>query len=631
MAIQRLGRLGRDRDNFLWRKRQTSRSLYNEVRLLNPRSSIRLLEILAGTQEIVFCNLRTVPLNNTGPYEGLSYHWAGDVIKDHVYVNGVSMPVRGNLHNALKYLRYPDRSRIIWADAICIDQERDEEGGEKTHQLPLMSRIYGQAQRTVAYIGREATGNGGTHILNAFVQQLLRSIEKLRRTTEWANALGDIAHYLSPDMREAYNIPHDDDIGWETLGHLVSRSWVKRMWVVQEAAVSREVVIQCGPYSFDLANIAEAFNLMWTLNVPVINTLSSHFKALLAARNKQKGEQERPLLSVVIRHWLSDCERKQDKIYALRGLATDIKPGMFGNEFNYNKSPDVVYTEFARDAIRLYGNLDILSALAPFHEDRSRALPSWVPDWRVFKDRTFLYRPPEPAPEPGPCTIKFKASGDSRTEPVFSDDGRRLQLQGHILDTITHVGDMRPGTRTAREAVSHFISWRNDIARCSTSTHYAPTSEPIIDVFYHTITMSNISAFLEDALPEYRTFDHSLLMLAARLHVPDNPYNEHTQVLVSPGVWEVVPSWMSIEKSVVTSASRPSVNRRMVRTEKGYLGLVHGQARIGDKIGIMKGGAMPLVIRRDGGGWMVVGDGYVHGVMMGEGFEEGKCEGFWIS
>jgi hypothetical protein len=569
-------------------------------------------------------------LENTGDYEGLSYHWAGDVIENHVYVNEHPMPVRGNLYNALRYLRYPDQSRILWVDALCIDQARNEKNGEKTHQLPLMSRIYSQAQRTVAYIGVEATDAGGTHILDGFVKQLLRSIEQLRLTTDWANSLGRSAHHLDTHMRSIYDIPDDDYIGWRTLGHLVSRSWVERMWVVQEAAVAREVVIQCGPYSFDLDDIAAAFGLMWTLNVPEISNMSTQFKSILAERDRQKTVQKRPLLSLVIRHWLSDCERKQDKIYALRGLATDVGPGGFGNDFDYKKSVESVYTEFARDAIRLYRNLDILSALAPFHEDRSPKLPSWVPDWRVFRNYTFVCRRPEDGPDPGPCTVTFRASGDTCADPAFSRNGQRMQLHGHIFETIIAVGDMRPGSRTAREAVAHFIGWRNDIARCSTEMHYAPTSEPMIDVFYHTITMSNLSAFLDDALAEYKAFDRSLLMLADRLHYAVDPDDEHMQVQVA-GVWEVVPPWASIESSVVTSASRPSVSRRMIRTDGGYLGLVHGQARIGDRIALFRGGAMPLVIRQCGKVWQVVGDGYVHGVMMGEKFEDGKCEAFWFA
>ncbi|KAF2024153.1 hypothetical protein EK21DRAFT_94328 [Setomelanomma holmii] len=239
---------------------------------------------------------------------------------------------------------------------------------------------------------------------------------------------------------------------------------------------------------------------------------------------------------------------------------------MHDNNFNYEKSADVVYTEFAQDAIKVGRNLDILSALAAFHKDRSPGLPSWVSDWRVFGSYTFLYRRPEPPPEPGPCTILFTASVRTTTDPTFSEDGRRVLLHGHVLDTIIDVGEIRPGRRTPREAVAHFIGWRNKIARCLHEKTYRPTGELMIDVFYHNITMANFFSFLNEALAEYKVFDRSLLMLTDRLedrHDHYYPGGDIPQVEVA-GVWETVPSWSSIEKSVVTSASRPSVNRRVV-------------------------------------------------------------------
>jgi hypothetical protein len=53
-------------------------SLYDQVPLQDPASEIRLLELLPGTTDPIKCRLRSVPLAETGDYEGLSYHWSGD-------------------------------------------------------------------------------------------------------------------------------------------------------------------------------------------------------------------------------------------------------------------------------------------------------------------------------------------------------------------------------------------------------------------------------------------------------------------------------------------------------------------------------------------------------------------------
>lgn len=55
----------------------------------------------------------------------------------------------GNLIKALDDLRYPDKPRIFWADAICINQ-RDSD--EKAHQVKLMRVIFAKATAVCAWL-----------------------------------------------------------------------------------------------------------------------------------------------------------------------------------------------------------------------------------------------------------------------------------------------------------------------------------------------------------------------------------------------------------------------------------------------------------------------------------------------
>jgi hypothetical protein len=68
----------------------------------------------------------------------------------------------------------------------------------------------------------------------------------------------------------------------------------------------------------------------------------------------------------------------------------------------------------------------------------------------------------------------------------------------------------------------------------------------------------------------------------------------------------------------------------MIRTQKGYVALVPRLTKEGDWIAICQGGAMPLVIRRDGEHWVLVGESYVHGLMSGEAWNEEKCQDMWF-
>jgi hypothetical protein len=64
-----------------------------------------------------------------------------------------SFDVTVNLHAALLRLRNHFMERILWVDAIYIDQENQE---EKKHQIQFMAKIYSQANHVVVWLGDAA-------------------------------------------------------------------------------------------------------------------------------------------------------------------------------------------------------------------------------------------------------------------------------------------------------------------------------------------------------------------------------------------------------------------------------------------------------------------------------------------
>lgn len=141
------------------------------------------------------------------------------------------------------------------------------------------------------------------------------------------------------------------------------------------------------------------------------------------------------------------------------------------------------------------------------------------------------------------------------------------------------------------------------------------------------MTMGNVRGFLHNPLDEYHAFDHTITTLAQRWGLADKAPAGLLQRLGLKKKKHVEASMLV--QSLVFSASGTSVNRRLVRTRTGYLGLVPFHSRSGDKIGLFRGGALPLVIREVSNGyWHVVGDAYVHGVMMGEVYDDGCCHEF---
>jgi hypothetical protein len=103
------------------------------------------------------CELFEYSLQGSGKgphlYEALSYTWGGLDKSCSISINKQYLPVTVNLHMALTRLRDHFLERIIWVDAICIDQNNEEEKG---YQVELMAKIYSKASCVLVWLGQTA-------------------------------------------------------------------------------------------------------------------------------------------------------------------------------------------------------------------------------------------------------------------------------------------------------------------------------------------------------------------------------------------------------------------------------------------------------------------------------------------
>jgi hypothetical protein len=112
----------------------------------------RLISILPAGEAsaIVNCEVSQYELHGSPAYEALSYVWGDPNITSEITVNGNSLWVTKSLRNALARLRHKESNRMIWADAICINQKNED---EKNHQVPLMGIIYTNTMRVIIWLG----------------------------------------------------------------------------------------------------------------------------------------------------------------------------------------------------------------------------------------------------------------------------------------------------------------------------------------------------------------------------------------------------------------------------------------------------------------------------------------------
>ena len=119
-------------------------------KLKSDKNETRLLELLAGRwMEDVCCKLQTVSLDDNPSYDALSYVWGDSGDTDKITVNGCNFQATRNLIGGLQRLRSSRDARILWVDAICIDQANNQ---EKMQQVGMMADIYMSASSVQIFL-----------------------------------------------------------------------------------------------------------------------------------------------------------------------------------------------------------------------------------------------------------------------------------------------------------------------------------------------------------------------------------------------------------------------------------------------------------------------------------------------
>lgn len=177
-------------------------------RPISQPNGIRLLRLLPSTDELgdVRCELFESALRRSHkhlrPFEAVSYCWGSNEKTKSIRVTDQGqdreLKVTDNLHAALVRLRDDDIERILWVDAICIDQSNKEEKG---HQIKQMAELYAKAGRVIVWLGD--LENGSDNALMA-IHEAARNLQYTSRSL------------LASD---------------QSISALFERPWFRRIWV----------------------------------------------------------------------------------------------------------------------------------------------------------------------------------------------------------------------------------------------------------------------------------------------------------------------------------------------------------------------------------------------------------------
>ena len=218
---------------------------------------IRLITLLpsADPSSTVKCVSHIATLKQNPKYEAISYAW-GDTtsctpifLDDKIFYNTVS------LYEALIHLRHDSRGkvRVLWADAICINQSDTK---ERNYQVQQMSSIYRLANDVVVWLGpRTGIGKKAFSFLSKHRDLTTPNGKFSQRDEDGILKVATDPQYIP---------------GWKALCELLSHPWFQRAWIIQEIILTKKATIFFG--------VAKAeFNFMWNM----CTGITSHISMLL--------------------------------------------------------------------------------------------------------------------------------------------------------------------------------------------------------------------------------------------------------------------------------------------------------------------------------------------------------------
>lgn len=348
--------------------------------LTQPRA-FRLMHLLPGNgQQDLCCELKDSHLDTPPTFEALSYVWGDAKKRINMLCNEKLSDIGESLSTALQTLRYTDRTRILWIDALCINQK---DPAEKSLQVPLMGDIYRSAKRVVAWVGQEAEKDSSALDVGKYVH--LPSLEGEQQ--------------LSP--RELAT--------WIALPSFIQRPWFSRVWIVQELALARTLTLYCGKKQLEWSVLREGIEAFLRRIGIHLNTSSTDvsleriftligIRSLVTEHTEYPPTRSRKLVEYGINDIREDRETNyigpgdllqfvqatrlfgatdpRDRIYAMFGLALPSDWDRIQLSYENSYSFAQLYQNFARTMIQQSGALNILSQ-AGLHE----TMPSWAADW----------------------------------------------------------------------------------------------------------------------------------------------------------------------------------------------------------------------------------------------------------
>ncbi|KAB2103188.1 hypothetical protein AG0111_0g8193 [Alternaria gaisen] len=588
---------------------------------------IRVLKLQPGkAEDDIECSLEIIDIGTSkDSYEAISYVWGDSNHTVEVWCNGLQVPVTASLANALHNFRHSSEPRLLWADALCINQKDDQEKG---HQVKRMGEVYANAKCVLVWLACDTKNVAeDTFALICEVNAYFGA-----SFVKGGERVCDMELFEEP-----YPVSIDQD-RWSGVVKLFKLPWFKRVWTVQEAAVAAECRMFWGSASVDIADVIEICVWFWAKEefyaiirgivgniaycFPRKSALYFHYNTHRPVSWQQSRVglvylavkyKEKTLCKVLDASQDLEATDPRDHVYAFLGcpVAKDGE-GRTLVDADYTSSLHVLNIRLAHALMKspTEGPF-VLSAV--YHRSREGLLdsgcPSWVPAWQVPRQSRIRIMHPR---------SWYRASGSTKFFTTISPDEEDfLTVGGFIFDKVIWSSNT---IQYRRRSLSYMHP--NPAARESNELPI----DTLLNHVFQTATGLGIAIRQEETV---RTLmigyppERSSRSISHRRQKEELAAYRRKTLLARSSVVETV-EWTAKEEKVAIefgNSLKSTHGSKLFLTADGRLGIipVGKLVEVGDVCCIIFGATVPFLLTpAKDGRHKLISECYIHGVMDGE-------------
>lgn len=621
---------------------------------LPDASHFRVLALESGNADTpLSCKLEVVSVQNArqSEYEALSYAWGNNdqTLKPFISCHEKCLKLTSNLQSALHHIRSEEKVTKVWVDQICINQDDLE---ERSQQVSVMGSIYSAAKRVIIWLGDT---DDTSHQAMTFIPVLYYNM-CLHFESQGTDLIKS-THYGKQLEGTEFIFPGHESTLWTALEHLLKREWFQRVWVAQEATANSETIVCCGKDQIAWSILTNLLHLLFS---------QTHATQLLTGRTGRSQASDSIFFLRLLRALASDtsdpCSKDlltvikdfckqlstdpRDRVYAILGFVQDFKGVSLAP--NYALDVEDVFLGLACQCLRNDYGLDVLHYAKMTDDGTNRELPSWVPNWR--------YQPHERVV--GWTVIRrsmFMAASSKKASWGLDAPNRKLTVRGRPICIMTDRGVLYPIKRyfdAFNERDTHQInSMMNQALNHEFYEKAAAMAQGVAgngrgweNILCSVLTRDywGVSCGLSKALTIMGILRASAAsshaMFEAYCALPRGSYiQEHFMDYEDPTVLDWLVEHFSHMFPVMEAAGdlykigkvaeqvfeQQLRGNRIASTSMKTLANVPEQTKEGDEIWIIYGCSTPFLLRPTEGGYLMVGECFVDGIMNGEALERG--------